>query len=56
MKVTALALLALFGAIGAALGMGYGYGGYTYVPAYNYGAGAGAGINDGSFCKFLPLS
>ena len=54
MKVTALALFALVGVIGVALGAGYGYGGYsggyTYVPATGYGQSAG-GVGDGSFCK-----
>ena len=56
MKVTALALFALVGVIGVALGAGYGYGGYssgyTYMPVSGYGQ-QGAGFGDGSFCK-LP--
>ncbi|XP_053404988.1 uncharacterized protein LOC128558801 [Mercenaria mercenaria] len=60
MKVTALALFALLGAIGAALGDGYGYGyggssgGYTYMPAYGYGQGQSAGgFGDGSFLYLI---
>jgi hypothetical protein len=47
MKITALALVALFGVLGVTLGMGYG--GYQYVPVHP-GAG-GAGYNDNTFCK-----
>ena len=45
MKISALALVALLGMLGVALGYNYGYG---YMP---YQGGAGGG-NDNTLCKF----
>lgn len=48
MKISAIALVAIMGMLGVALGMGYGYSGYSYVPYYG---GATQGAGDGSICK-----
>lgn len=45
MKLSVLAMVALMGMLGVALGYGYGY---SYTPYY--GAGAGQG-NDSWLCK-----